>query len=149
MSAQECSHVWSEVLITAKAFRRTVPPGSHGSASKYGPARLKFIRRVGHLENDPLISSCRAGRHSRLPQDQRRSENLGCCTFADEFPSYAHRIQQALAPLVSKCERFEKNAESITPLVQGSKRANEVTVEEPRRTGRVFWFEASDRYSVS
>ena len=24
MSAQECSHVWSEVLITTKAFRRTV-----------------------------------------------------------------------------------------------------------------------------
>ena len=48
--------------------------------------------------------------------------------FADEFPSYAHRIQQALAPLVSKFERFEKNAESITPLVQGSKRVNEVTV---------------------
>ena len=53
MSAQECSHVWSEVLITTKAFRRTVPPGSHGSASKYGPARLKFIRRVGHLEKRP------------------------------------------------------------------------------------------------
>jgi predicted PurR-regulated permease PerM len=48
--------------------------------------------------------------------------------FADEFPSYAHRIRQAVAPLVSKFERFEKNAESITPLVQGSKRANEVTV---------------------
>ena len=48
--------------------------------------------------------------------------------FADEFPSYAHRIRQALAPLVSKFERFEKNAESITPLVQGSKRVNEVTV---------------------
>jgi predicted PurR-regulated permease PerM len=33
-----------------------------------------------------------------------------------------------LVPLVSKFERFEKNAESITPIVQGSKRANEVTV---------------------
>ena len=33
--------------------------------------------------------------------------------FADEFPSYQSRIQQALAPLVSKFERFEKNAQSI------------------------------------
>ena len=48
--------------------------------------------------------------------------------FADEFPSYATRIQRAVAPLVSKFERMEKNAESITPLVEGSKRAPEVTV---------------------
>ncbi|RPJ80601.1 MAG: AI-2E family transporter, partial [Acidobacteria bacterium] len=41
--------------------------------------------------------------------------------FADEFPNYSHRIQQALAPFVSKFERFEKNAQSITPLVKGSK----------------------------
>ena len=75
MSAQECSHVWSEVLITAKAFRRTVPPGSHGSASKYGPARLKFIRRVGHLENDPLISSSGLAVTLDYPRI-RRSENL-------------------------------------------------------------------------
>ena len=40
--------------------------------------------------------------------------------FADEFPSYASRIQRAMAPLVSKFERFEKNAQSITPLVEGS-----------------------------
>jgi predicted PurR-regulated permease PerM len=48
--------------------------------------------------------------------------------FADEFPSYQYRIQQALAPLVSKFERFEKNAQSVTPLVEGSKRVTEVTV---------------------
>jgi predicted PurR-regulated permease PerM len=50
--------------------------------------------------------------------------------FADEFPSYAYRIQQALAPLVSKFERFEKNAQSIAPLVGGSKHVTEVTVKE-------------------
>ncbi len=81
MSAQECSHVWSEVLITAKAFRQTVPPGSHGSASKYGPARLKFIRRVSHLEDDPLISSPRLAVTLDYPQDRRRSENLGAEQF--------------------------------------------------------------------
>ncbi len=48
--------------------------------------------------------------------------------FADEFPSYSHRIQQALAPYISKFERFEKNAQSLTPLVKGSKRVTEVTV---------------------
>ena len=50
--------------------------------------------------------------------------------FADEFPSYASRIQRALAPLVSKFERFEQNAQSITPLVEGSKHVNEVTIKE-------------------
>ena len=49
--------------------------------------------------------------------------------FADEFPSYAYRIQRAMAPLVSKFERFEKNAQSITPLVEGSKPGAEVTVK--------------------
>lgn len=49
--------------------------------------------------------------------------------FADEFPSYASRIQRAMAPLVSKFERFEKNAQSITPLVEGSKHVPEVTVK--------------------
>ena len=49
--------------------------------------------------------------------------------FADEFPSYAYRIQRAMAPLVSKFERFEKNAQSITPLVEGSKHVPEVTVK--------------------
>ena len=48
--------------------------------------------------------------------------------FADEFPSYAYRIQWAVAPLVSKVELFEKNAQSITPLVEGSKHVPEVTV---------------------
>jgi predicted PurR-regulated permease PerM len=48
--------------------------------------------------------------------------------FADEFPSYQYRIQQALAPLISKFDRFEKNAQSITPLVNGSKHVTEVTV---------------------
>ena len=48
--------------------------------------------------------------------------------FADEFPNYSYRIQQALAPFVSKFERFEKNAQSITPLVKGSKPVTEVTV---------------------
>jgi predicted PurR-regulated permease PerM len=32
--------------------------------------------------------------------------------FADEFPSYQYRIQRAFAPLISKFERFEKNAQS-------------------------------------
>jgi predicted PurR-regulated permease PerM len=34
-----------------------------------------------------------------------------------------------MAPLVSKFERLEKNAQSITPLVEGSKHGNEVTVK--------------------
>jgi predicted PurR-regulated permease PerM len=50
--------------------------------------------------------------------------------FADEFPSYAYRIQRALAPLASKFERFEKNAQSIAPLAGGSKHLPEVTVKE-------------------
>ena len=49
--------------------------------------------------------------------------------FADEFPSYAYRIQRAMAPAVSKFERFEKNAQSITPLVEGSKHVPEVTIK--------------------
>ena len=49
--------------------------------------------------------------------------------FADEFPSYAYRIQQAAAPLISKLNRIEKNAESLTPLVEGSKHVNEVTLK--------------------
>jgi predicted PurR-regulated permease PerM len=49
--------------------------------------------------------------------------------FGDEFPSYAYRIHRAMAPLVSKFERFEKNAQSITPLVEGSKHETEVTVK--------------------
>jgi len=49
--------------------------------------------------------------------------------FADEFPSYAYRIQQAVAPLISKLNRIEKNAESITPLLVGSKHVNEVTLK--------------------
>jgi predicted PurR-regulated permease PerM len=49
--------------------------------------------------------------------------------FAGEFPSYAYQIQRAMAPLVSKLERFEKNAQSITPLVEGSKHGTEVTVK--------------------
>ncbi len=48
--------------------------------------------------------------------------------FADEFPNYSYRIRQAVAPFVSKFERFEKNAQSITPLVKGSKPVTEVTV---------------------
>src|SRR5579864_7512974 len=50
--------------------------------------------------------------------------------FADEFPSYAYRIQRAMAPLVSKFERFEENAQSIAPVVKGSKPVPEVTVKE-------------------
>jgi predicted PurR-regulated permease PerM len=50
-------------------------------------------------------------------------------TFADEFPSYAYRIQRAMAPVVSKFERFEKNTQSITPLVEGSKHVPEVTIK--------------------
>jgi predicted PurR-regulated permease PerM len=49
--------------------------------------------------------------------------------FADEFPSYAYRIQRAMAPVVSKFERFEKNAQFITPLVAGSKHVPEVTIK--------------------
>jgi predicted PurR-regulated permease PerM len=49
--------------------------------------------------------------------------------FADEFPSYAYRIQRTMAPLVGKFERFEKNAQSITPLVEGPKHATEVTIK--------------------
>ncbi len=48
--------------------------------------------------------------------------------FGDEFPSYANQIQRAMAPVVSKFERFEKTAQSITPVVEGSKHVNEVTV---------------------
>lgn len=48
--------------------------------------------------------------------------------FADEFPSYSSRIQQALAPLISKLDRIQKNAQSITPFVEGSKHVTEVTV---------------------
>ena len=49
--------------------------------------------------------------------------------FADEFPSYAYRIQQAVAPLISKLDRIQKNAESITPLLEGSKHVTEVTLK--------------------
>lgn len=49
--------------------------------------------------------------------------------FADEFPSYAYRIHQALAPLISKLDRIQKNAQSITPLLEGSKHVTEVTVK--------------------
>jgi len=48
--------------------------------------------------------------------------------FADEFPSYAYRIHRAMAPLVSKFERLEKNARSISPIVEGSK-VTEVTIK--------------------
>ena len=49
--------------------------------------------------------------------------------FADEFPSYASRIQQAVAPLISKLDRIQKNAQSITPLLEGSKHVTEVTIK--------------------
>jgi predicted PurR-regulated permease PerM len=49
--------------------------------------------------------------------------------FADEFPSYAYRIQKAVAPLISKLNRIQKNAESITPLLEGSKHETEVTLK--------------------
>jgi len=49
--------------------------------------------------------------------------------FADEFPNYAHRIQQAVAPFISKLDRIQKNAQSITPILEGSKRVTEVTVK--------------------
>ena len=49
--------------------------------------------------------------------------------FSDEFPSYAYRIQRAMAPVVSKFEGFEKNAQSMTPLVEGSKHVPEVTIK--------------------
>ena len=68
--------------------------------------------------------------------------------FAEEFPSYKSQIQRALTPLVSKFERFEQNAESITPLVQGSKHVTEVTVREAPMNWPSFWFEALDRYPV-
>ena len=48
--------------------------------------------------------------------------------FADEFPTYSSRIQQALAPVISKLDRIQKNAQSITPLLEGSKRVTEVTI---------------------
>jgi predicted PurR-regulated permease PerM len=48
---------------------------------------------------------------------------------ADEFPSYASRIRQAVAPLISKLDRIQKNAQSITPLLEGSKHLTEVTVK--------------------
>ena len=51
-------------------------------------------------------------------------------SFADEFPSYQYQIQRALAPLVSKFERFEKNAQSVAPLVDGSKPVTEVRVKD-------------------
>ncbi len=49
--------------------------------------------------------------------------------FADEFPSYASRIQGAVAPFISKLDRIQKNAQSITPLLEGSKHVTEVTVK--------------------
>jgi len=51
--------------------------------------------------------------------------------FADEFPIYAHRIQQDVAPLISKLDRIQENAQSITPLLKGSKLVTEVTVRPP------------------
>ena len=48
--------------------------------------------------------------------------------FADDFPIYAHRIQQAVAPLISKLDRIQENAQSITPLLKGSKHVTEVAV---------------------
>src|SRR5579863_1635308 len=50
--------------------------------------------------------------------------------FVDELPSYAYRIRRATAPLISKVELFQENAQSITPLVDGSKHLTEVTVKE-------------------
>jgi len=50
--------------------------------------------------------------------------------FADELPSYAYRIRRATAPLISKVELFQENAQSMTPLVDGSKHLTEVTVKE-------------------
>jgi len=50
--------------------------------------------------------------------------------FVDELPSYAYRIRRATAPLISKVELFQQNAQSMTPLVAGSKHLTEVTVKE-------------------
>ena len=41
MSSQDCSHLWSEVLIAAKAFRRTIRPAFTVQPRKYRPARLE------------------------------------------------------------------------------------------------------------
>ena len=49
--------------------------------------------------------------------------------FADEFPSYAYRIRQAVAPLISKLDRIQKNAQSLTPVLEGSKHVTEVTLK--------------------
>ena len=50
--------------------------------------------------------------------------------FAGELPSYAYRIRRASAPLISKVELFQQNAQSMQPLVDGSKHLTEVTVKE-------------------
>src|SRR5579863_4648022 len=49
--------------------------------------------------------------------------------FADEYPSYTYRIQEALAPVISKLNRIQRNAESITPISEGPKHLTEVTVK--------------------
>ena len=48
--------------------------------------------------------------------------------FAGEFPIYAHRIQQDVAPLISKLDRIQENAQAITPLLKDSKHVTEVAV---------------------
>jgi predicted PurR-regulated permease PerM len=48
--------------------------------------------------------------------------------FADEFPSYAFRIQHAVAPFISKLDRIQENAQSITPLLQGAKQVMQSVV---------------------
>ena len=49
--------------------------------------------------------------------------------FADEFPSYSSRIQEALAPVITKLNRIQKNTQSISPILEGSKKMTEVTIK--------------------
>ena len=55
MSSQDCSHVWSELLIAAKAFRRTIRPAFTVQPQNIVQRASKLHRRVSHLGNDPLI----------------------------------------------------------------------------------------------
>ena len=74
MSSKDCSHVWSELLIAAKAFRRTIRPAFTVQpqnivqrALKLHPPSQPFGKRPSHWLDVTLD-----------PQDRRRSESLGC-----------------------------------------------------------------------
>jgi predicted PurR-regulated permease PerM len=53
-------------------------------------------------------------------------------TFIDDFPEYADRIQEAIAPLKQNIEKMQKTAGSLNPATATpSKRVQEVRISEP------------------